>query len=102
MRQFILLILSLFGSNQFLSAQTSIGEIMAMPNDTAKVEQLLEYAKSYSNINVDSSLLYTQNAETLSKTLNYHRGIVGAQLVYGTLEFYKGNYPESKEIISEA
>ncbi|MBK8927737.1 MAG: hypothetical protein IPM74_18005 [Crocinitomicaceae bacterium] len=65
--------------------QITSSEIIAMSNDTAKVEALLEYCKDISEQNMDSAKYYLSKAELLSTKINYHRGLVGVMLVKGTL-----------------
>lgn len=86
-----------------LSAQEfSAPEILAMPNDTAKVEALLEYTKNMSEQDMDSAKYYLSKAELLATRINYHRGLVGVMLVKGTLAWHEGDFITAKTLLMEA
>ncbi|MBK8927537.1 MAG: tetratricopeptide repeat protein [Crocinitomicaceae bacterium] len=95
-------IFPLFLSVALRAQQITSSEIIAMSNDTAKVEALLEYCKDISEQNMDSAKYYLSKAELLSTKINYHRGLVGVMLVKGTLAWHEGDFITAKTLLMEA
>lgn len=79
-----------------------IQEMQKMPNDTAKVEALIEIAKDYADGTLDSAYFYANQAEQLANQLNYTRGKIHVKMVYATEHFYKGEFPEAMTLLTEA
>jgi signal transduction histidine kinase len=70
-------------------------------DDTRKVEILLEIAKAYTKIDMDSARLYANDAFALSNQLGYEDGLIGAYYRLGYIDKKTGNYKSSLNHFTE-
>ena len=64
----------------------------AMPDDTAKVNTLLQLGKHYCSRKNDKALMFLQEAYTISTSLDYQEGIGKSLMWQGRVYYYKSNY----------
>ena len=76
--------------------------VASMPDDTAKVNLLLELGRHYCSVENDKSLMYLQEAFTISTSLNYKEGIGKSLLWQGRVYYYKDDYALSYKYLDKA
>jgi len=77
-------------------------QLLGMPDDTAKVNVLLELGEQYCSIENDKSLMFLQEAFTISTAHNYTDGIGRSLLWQGRVYYYKDDYPLSLKYLEKA
>jgi tetratricopeptide (TPR) repeat protein len=77
------------GEDQIFEKEARLG---LMPDDTAKVNLLIQLGKHHCSRENDKALLYLQQALTLSSELNYNRGIAESFLWQGRVYYYLDEY----------
>ncbi|MBN1250992.1 MAG: tetratricopeptide repeat protein [Bacteroidales bacterium] len=70
-------------------------EISKQTKDTNQVNSLLELAKQYQRIDLDSAMEFSNNALTISKILKFHKGSANAYRQIGILFYIKGDYEKA-------
>jgi tetratricopeptide (TPR) repeat protein len=68
------------------------GEIMFMPDDTAKVLELIRLGEAYCSVENDRSLLYLQEAMTIATSKQFDKGVGRSLLWQGRVFYYKDDY----------
>lgn len=68
-------------------------KLSGMPDDTAKVNALIQLGKQLCSIENEKALMYLQEALTLATTKNYEAGIGRSLLWQGRVYYYKDEYP---------
>ncbi len=82
----------------FLSSMLASGfvfsqnEIENLPNDTAKVNRLIDLGKSFCANDNQKALYYLQEALFVSNNLDYKKGIAYSYLWLGRVYYYKDEY----------
>ncbi len=80
-------------------AQSNSAELIAnlknSKDDTSKVTTLLEISKSYFGISSGKSISYAELAKSLSKKINYKKGIALSYKCIGIANFNEGSYIEA-------
>jgi len=76
--------------------------LQTMPDDTAKVNLLLELGKEYCSKQNDKAFMYLQEAFSIATSLNYTAGIGKSLLWQGRVYYYKDNYPLSNRYLDKA
>ena len=71
--------------------------VLNQQNNVGKVESLLEIAKAYMKIDMDSAKMYANDAFALSNQLDYQDGIIEAYYRLGYIDKKTGNYKGSLE-----
>lgn len=67
-------------------------EIETLPDDTTKVNRLIDLGKSYCANDNQKALFYLQEALFLSNNLNYKKGVAYSYLWLGRVYYYKDEY----------
>lgn len=73
-----------------------------LPNDTNKVNILLELCKSEQNADVSQELVFGKQALELSQNLNWNKGIATANLKLGNACTIQGNFKQALDYYSKA
>lgn len=108
MKKFLLLIYSivLFSAMKVFAQTPSIEtwkqQISSLPDDTAKVYALIEYAIEQENINLDSAAFYYQKANALSEQMSFYPGKIKFALNYTVVLNMQGDLQRSKAISQSA
>lgn len=68
------------------------------PSDTAKVWALMEIGKLYTDRNVDSSLLFLQQALVLAEKISFEKGIARCRINKANAIYNLGKYDEAIEL----
>jgi two-component sensor histidine kinase len=84
------------GQTQSINIDSLYNISISHPEDTVRVEACLELSKIYQRINVDSAILYAQQALELARKSNYTRGEI---LTLNRLGVIKKNYGKFEEAL---
>jgi two-component system sensor histidine kinase/response regulator len=70
--------------------------------DTLNINRLNTLANNYFESNPDSTLYYGQKIITLSRKINYQKGIANGLVQMGHAHFFKGNFEQAKKEFNDA
>jgi tetratricopeptide (TPR) repeat protein len=90
---FFLLFLGLIVSPAIAQSDDLERKLENMPDDTVKVNVLLQLGKHYCSLENDKALMFLQEAFTLATAENYEAGIGKSLLWQGRVYYYKDDYP---------
>lgn len=98
MKQLTLPLLFLFGFQHFTIANgitDSLQKQLSGRKDTNEVMLLSELCWQFSNVSVDSAVLFGEKALALSTEINYQRGMAQAYNDIGIARYYGGHFTEA-------
>jgi tetratricopeptide (TPR) repeat protein len=92
-----------FGQSTYQSRIDSLTHVLnRLPDDTSKVNRLIELGDLHLEIDLDSALNYGTQAIALATNLNYLQGLGYAQKLIGRVYAYHDDYTRSKEQYEKA
>jgi adenylate cyclase len=92
-----------FGQTPYHSRIDSLTRLLnRLPDDTSKVNRLIDLGDLHLEIDLNSALNYGTQAITLANDLNYLKGLGYAQKLIGRVYAYKDDYPRSNEQYEKA
>jgi len=77
-------------------------QLHGLPDDTVKINMLLELGSHYCYTEADKALLYLQEALVLSTGQNYKKGIAGSFFWQGRAYYYKDEYVIATQYLEKA
>ncbi len=96
---FLLSIQSIFAEDQIQQLES---KLINLPDDTVKVNVLIELGEHYCSKDNDKALLFLQEAFTISTSQDYTEGIGKSLLWQGRVYYYKDDYPLSVKYLDKA
>ena len=77
-------------------------KLQQLPEDTSRVNVLLQLGEKYCSNDNDKALVYLQEAFTIATSLNYKKGIGKSLLWQGRVYYYKDDYSLSDKYLDKA
>jgi len=96
---FILLPLFSFADNDIEELEQ---KLMALPDDTARVNVLLALGEANCSFDNDKALMYLQEAYSISLQLDYTEGVGKSLMWQGRVYYYKSNFSLSNKYLDKA
>ncbi len=78
------------------------GELDLIPDDTSKVNLLIDLGHHYCSNDNEKAVFYLQEALALSNKMNYQKGIIFSYLWQGRVYYYKDEYDLAKAYFEKA
>lgn len=92
---YIFLAYSVSSNSQNGTIDSLQSSLKTAKEDTNKVKLLTAICQQYGNLEYNERLTYAEKALQLASTLNYKKGVLGAELVLGAISNDKGKYDEA-------
>lgn len=92
---YIFLAYSVGSNSQNGTIDSLLSSLKTAKEDTNKVKLLTAICQQYGNLEYNERLTYAEKALQLASTLNYKKGVLGAELVLGAISNDKGKYDEA-------
>ncbi len=93
-KKVILIVLLMQSVFQLYSQSDAWLQLTRLPDDTAKVNRVLQYARDAETISLDTALQYYQYAKTISEKINYPQGVIKYYFNYSYICNQQGKIKE--------
>lgn len=107
MKKITILYLLVFGYLSTIAQNAEINKLKSQlfqidPNNSEKVDLFTDLANEYLQVNLDTALQFANKALTLSKNINYKKGIAKSNRLIGIYHYYQFNYSKSIEFYTNS